>query len=204
MRDLVARVAPDVRDGDRVLASIEPGCGLSAGTLRPGGYVFATIHRAANRAPESMMAWTSILADAAADRPVVLALHPGTRDALDAAGIALADGIRVVEPQPYRTSIALQLHAAAVVTDSGGIQREAAWLGTPCLVLRSTTEWVELVEQAGRVVVVDLDRARAAEELTRLAPLDRSVELARDRAAGLDLQPSGAAEAIVAARERGP
>jgi hypothetical protein len=88
---------------------------------------------------------------------VVLALHPGTRAALDAAGLALP-GVAVVEPQGYRSSLALQLHAAAVLTDSGGVQRESAWLGVPCLVLRTTTEWVETVGGAGSsAVLIGLD-----------------------------------------------
>ena len=131
--------------------------------LTPGGYVFATVHRAENREPDAMRAWSALLASVAADRPVVLALHPGTAAALEARGIRLADGVHVVAPQGYRTTLTLQLHAAAVLTDSGGVQREAAWLRTPCLVLRDRTEWVEAVaESEGRMVVVGLDEALAA------------------------------------------
>ncbi len=84
----------------------------------------------------------------------MLALHPGTLAALDSTGIALGPDVIVTPPFGYRSSLALQLHAAAVLTDSGGVQREAGWLGVPCLILRSTTEWVELVEaSAGRMVV---------------------------------------------------
>jgi len=102
----------------------------------------------------------------------------------------------VVPPLPYRTTLALQLHAAAVLTDSGGIQREAAWLGTPCLVLRDTTEWVEAVaSSAGRMIVVGLDRARAVAALADVAGPDAAARAAV-RAAQLRLPPSGAAEAI--------
>jgi UDP-N-acetylglucosamine 2-epimerase len=108
--------------------------------------------------------------------------------------------VTVVEPQGYRTSLALQLHAAAVLTDSGGVQREAAWLGVPCLVLRGTTEWVEAVaESAGRMVVVGLNAERAADELRRLAAPDRAVELAEGRARNLDVRPAGASELITEA-----
>jgi UDP-N-acetylglucosamine 2-epimerase len=116
--------------------------------------------------------------------------------------VALPAGVYVIEPQGYRTALALQLHAAAVLTDSGGIQREAAWLGVPCLVLRDRTEWVEAVaESGGRIVIVGLDRARAAEALGRLAPIGRAVADAGARAAGLALAPAGAAEAIAVALE---
>jgi UDP-N-acetylglucosamine 2-epimerase len=112
--------------------------------------------------------------------------------------------IRVVEPQGYRTTLALQLHAAAVLTDSGGIQREAAWLGVPCLVLRATTEWVEAVaDSGGLMVVIGLDAQRAADELDRLTPVDGAEAMARARAAGLHVAPAGAAAAVVAALEAG-
>ena len=203
MQDLAARVAADVRGpdalgpaGDALAAAGAPDL---AAALRPGGFVFATLHRAENREQPALVAWAAILGDAVRpDRRLILALHPGTRVALENAGIVLPPGIRVVEPLGYRTSLTLQLHAAAVITDSGGIQREAAWLGTPCLVLRSATEWVEAVsDSAGRMVVVGLDRARAAIELVRLAPAGTSEELARARAETLDLRPAGAARRIV-------
>lgn len=193
MQDLAARVAAEVR-GPEALAAVATALGLP---LVPGGYLFATVHRAENRDPDAMRAWSGILAGAAAARPVVLALHPGTREALDAAGIELDPGVRVVPPQGYRTTLALQLHAAAVLTDSGGVQREAAWLRTPCLVLRETTEWVEAVaDSGGRMVVTGLDGDRVAAELARLAPVAAAGDLAAERAATMDLEPAGAAQAI--------
>lgn len=206
MQDLAARVSVEVRDpaildsiAARLAASGTPGL-----ELRPGGYTLATVHRAENREPAALRAWAGLLgAVARADRPVVLALHPGTRAALDAAGVAVPASVRIVEPQGYRTTLALQLHAAAVLTDSGGVQREAAWLGVPCLVLRDRTEWVEAVaDSGGRMVVVGLDAGRAAAELDRLAPADSAEAIARARAAGLALAPAGAGAAIVAALVR--
>src|SRR5688572_17114289 len=133
MQDLAARTAATVRD-PAVLAAV---AGVLGVDLVPGGYLFATIHRAENRAPEAICAWAGLLgAVAVPERRVVLALHPGTRTALDGVGVALPDTVLVVEPLGYRSTLALQLHAAAVLTDSGGIQREASWLGVPCLVLR--------------------------------------------------------------------
>jgi UDP-N-acetylglucosamine 2-epimerase len=199
MEDLVARVGPEIRE-----PAVVVGIGRSLGIdLVPGRYCFATIHRADNREPAALRAWSALLdAVASPDRPVVLALHPGTRDALEREGVRPGRDVRIVEPTGYRSSLALQLHAAAILTDSGGVQREAAWLGTPCLVLRPTTEWVEAVEgSGGRMVVVGLDRERAAAELARLAPIDRAEALARSRARDLDLRPAGAADAIVAALE---
>ena len=201
MQDLAARVAAEVRD-PAILAATDVGARLG---LRPGGYVFATIHRAENRMPEAIRSWVGLLGDVARpDRPVVLALHPGTAAAAATAGAILAPPIHVVEPQGYRTALALQLHAAAVLTDSGGVQREAAWLGVPCLVLRGSTEWVEAVaDSGGSMVVVGLDAKRARDELDRLAPMDRAEKLALDRLARPSLQSAGAAEAIATALEAG-
>jgi UDP-N-acetylglucosamine 2-epimerase len=215
MQDLAARVGREVV-GERALADVSDHLmrtgrlapvgrvpDVSPPVLRPGGYLLATIHRAENREPATMLAWSVLLARVASpDRPVILALHPGTQIALEQAGIALADDIRVVDPQGYRTSLTLQLHAAAVLTDSGGVQREAAWLGVPCLILRGTTEWVEAVAGSeGRMVVVGLDAEKAVDALETLAPPERAEGLARARAAAFDLRPAGAAEAIVAALE---
>jgi len=86
MQDLAARVSREIR-GPEAVRSVGARLGIP---LEAGRYLFATIHRAENRDPDAMRAWAAILADAAApDRPVVLALHPGTRVALDDAGIRL-------------------------------------------------------------------------------------------------------------------
>ena len=198
MQDLAARTSADIREPDALAA-------LGLG-LEPGGYLFATIHRAENRLPDAIVSWTALLAAVArSDRPVVLALHPGTREALARTGTSLAGDIRVIEPQGYRTTLTLQLHAAAVLTDSGGVQREAAWLGVPCLILRSTTEWLEAVEEsAGAMVVVGLDRDRAVAALDELAPIEKSREAARERAVRGTVEPAGAVDAIVAALETIP
>jgi len=217
MQDLASRVSAEVRDAavleefaERQRRLIDTGSarsGAAAGRpLEPGAYLFATVHRQENREPAAMAAWAAILADAASpERPVILALHPGTRVAMDRAGISCGPNVLIVDPQRYRTSLAFQLHAAAVLTDSGGVQREAAWLGVPCLVLRGTTEWTEAVsESAGRMVLVGLDRALAAVELARLASRDDARLVARERAAALDLRPAGAADSIVMALEAPP
>jgi UDP-GlcNAc3NAcA epimerase len=204
MQDLAARVALEVRDPATLEAAGEAlaaaGDADAATMLKPGGFVFATIHRAENREAAALGAWAAILADAARpDRPVILALHPGTRVALEDAGITLPPSVRIVQPLGYRTSLTLQIHAAAIITDSGGVQREAAWLGTPCVVLRATTEWVEAVEgSAGRMVIVGLDRVLAARELERLAPSPGAEAAALARAGLLELQPAGAGRRIAA------
>jgi UDP-N-acetylglucosamine 2-epimerase len=200
MQDLAARVGREVCHADALAEATDQlaASGLST-DLRPGRYFFATIHRAENRQPDALRAWAAMFDRVATpDRPLILAIHPGTRRALERERVATGPNVHVVEPQGYRTSLTLQLHAAAVLTDSGGVQREAAWLRVPCLVLRSSTEWVEAVaDSGGQMVVVGLDAATAVEAVTRLAPVETSHELARSRAASFSLQPAGAATAIV-------
>jgi UDP-GlcNAc3NAcA epimerase len=205
MQDLAAGLSREVRD-PAVLGPIAEAFPAGAGgrALVPGGYVLATVHRAENRDPDAIRGWLAILGAASLGgaRPVLLPLHPGTREAVAAACEGIPDGVVVLPPLGYRTMLAMQLHAAAVLTDSGGVQREAAWLGTPCLVLRRTTEWVEAVaDSRGTMVVVGLDPARAAAELARLARPDEAPALAAARARDLEIPASGAAEAIAAALE---
>ena len=199
MQDLAARTVNEVRDPD-LLARV-PLDQDGRRRLEAGKYLYATVHRQENREPQALADWAGLLSAVAThDRPVVLALHPGTRAALQRNAIALARDVVTLDPLGYRTSIALQLHAAAVLTDSGGIQREAAWLNVPCLVLREVTEWVEAVaESGGRMALVGLDRRKAVEALERLAPVDDGQRSARERAATVVVGNSGAAEAIARA-----
>jgi UDP-GlcNAc3NAcA epimerase len=201
MQDLAARTSMELRDPATLDAMTTA---LGGHRLHPAGYLFATIHRQENRQPAALRAWAALLDRVArVDRPVVLALHPGTGAILAAMGIGLAANVLVVPPQGYRTSLALQLHAAAVLTDSGGVQREAAWMGVPCLVLRRSTEWAEsLAGAAGRMVIVGLDSDRAERELADLAPVVGGGELVRERTLRLDLAAAGAADRIVAALDQ--
>ena len=191
MRDLAARTLTEVRKAS-ALADI------GGGGLRTGEFLFATVHRAENRAPDAIRGWVGLLDSVArADRPVVLALHPGTRAAMEALGVAPSSNVFVVEPLGYRSSLAAQLHAAAVLTDSGGVQREAAWLGTPCLVLRGSTEWVETTEgDAASSVLVGLDAGKARDALDRLAPPERAPAEAARRAREQSIETDGATETI--------
>ena len=148
--------------------------------------------------PAAIRSWAAMLrAVARRDRPVILMLHPGTRAALAASGEELGPDVRLSEPLGYRSSLTLQLHAAAVLTDSGGIQRESGWLGVPCLILRSSTEWVELLAASGgRMALVGLDPDRAVRELERWAPLGSGPDLAAARSRDVAIAPAGAADAI--------
>jgi UDP-GlcNAc3NAcA epimerase len=140
--------------------------------LEQGSYLAVTAHRAGNvDQPERLEALVSLLE--ALPAPVVLPLHPRTRARLRSAGLAeRLDGIRVVPPLGYLDFLKLTRHARAVLTDSGGVQKEAYLLGVPCVTLRDTTEWVETVE-AGWNTLVDLDRDAALAALERRPPPER-------------------------------
>ncbi len=160
MVDVALLFQPRCRDDDRPLRD--------AG-VEDGGYVLVTAHRAGNvDDPERLRALVDLLL--AVPLPVVLPLHPRTGARLDAAGwldeLASADHVRLTPPLGYLAFTSLLLRAHAVLTDSGGVQKEAYLARVPCVTLRDTTEWVETVD-AGWNVLVDLDRDAA------LAGLDR-------------------------------
>jgi UDP-N-acetylglucosamine 2-epimerase len=94
--------------------------------------------------------------------PVVLPAHPRVRDALAALGMGSGGMLHLVPPLGYFEMIGAVRDASIVITDSGGVQREAYWLGTPCLTIRSVTEWRETVDLGANVLVAP---SRAEEEL---------------------------------------
>jgi UDP-GlcNAc3NAcA epimerase len=142
--------------------------------LEPRGYLLATAHRAGNvDDPARLRSLVEVLRAAAAESPVVFPVHPRTRARLRDAGLEAAlgeAGVRAVEPLGYLDLTALLRRARAVLTDSGGMQKEAYVAGVPCVTLRDTTEWVETVE-SGWNRLVDLDPAAALAALRDLAPL---------------------------------
>jgi UDP-N-acetylglucosamine 2-epimerase (non-hydrolysing)/UDP-GlcNAc3NAcA epimerase len=140
--------------------------------LEPGSYLAVTAHRAGNvDPPERLRRLVELLE--ALPPPVVFPIHPRTRGRLEEAGLlGRLDGLRVVRPLGYLDFLELARHARAVLTDSGGVQKEAYLLGVPCVTLRDTTEWVETVA-AGWNVLVDLDRDAALAALERRPPDER-------------------------------
>ena len=106
------------------------------------------------------------------DMPVVFPVHPRTRKIAEAFRVGCNDNITTCEPLSYLDMLALQLHARAVVTDSGGMQKEAVTLGTPCVTLRDRTEWVETLEH-GWNRLADTDPVKIAELAMQPAPATR-------------------------------
>jgi UDP-N-acetylglucosamine 2-epimerase (non-hydrolysing) len=132
--------------------------------LADGEYVLATVHRAANTDDtERLAAILDALADA--DAPVVLPAHPRTESRLREYDMweRATERLQVVEPVGYLDFVRLLDGAERVATDSGGVQKEAFFLRTPCVTLREETEWVETVEAGANVLAgADADAIREA------------------------------------------
>jgi UDP-N-acetylglucosamine 2-epimerase (non-hydrolysing)/UDP-GlcNAc3NAcA epimerase len=144
--------------------------------VSPGEYLFITAHRAGNvDDPERLRKLVEVIE--ALPLPAVFPLHPRTRARLEAqpelvARLERLPGLRLTPPLGYLDTLHLVIHARAVVTDSGGLQKEAYLLSTPCITLRPSTEWVETVD-AGWNTLVDLDARDAALALDREPPAER-------------------------------
>ena len=140
--------------------------------VEPGAFLLVTAHRAGNVDDPARLERLVALLEALPD-PAVLPLHPRTRARLETSGLLArleaAPGVRLSAPLGYLEFTALLHHARAVLTDSGGVQKEAYLAATPCVTLRSTTEWTETVD-AGWNVLVDLDAAAALAALEREPP----------------------------------
>jgi UDP-N-acetylglucosamine 2-epimerase (non-hydrolysing)/UDP-GlcNAc3NAcA epimerase len=164
MVDVAQMLAPRARAHTEVLERL----GLQA-----GDYLVATAHRSGNvDDPARLERLVELLLTVPA--PVVLPLHPRTRARLEAAALydRLAAGVQLVPPLGYLDFTALVLHARGVLTDSGGVQKEAYLAGVRCVTMRSTTEWTETVD-AGWNELVDLDAEAAVAALERPLPSER-------------------------------
>jgi UDP-N-acetylglucosamine 2-epimerase len=144
---------------------------LPAATRTPPPYekpfAVLTLHRAANTEPEQLR---RIVAEVCASGwTFVFPVHPRTRRVLDEHGIELGNTVEPVAPLGYLDMLALVAASERVVTDSGGLQKEAYWLGIPCVTLRPSTEWVDTVRVGANTLVDPAD------------PRDLSVALADAR-----------------------
>jgi UDP-GlcNAc3NAcA epimerase len=135
-----------------------------------GDYLLVTAHRAGTvDDPKRLRRLVELLRSLPGE--VVFPVHPRTRARLRDAGLSL-DGVHALEPLGYLEFMSLLVNARGVLTDSGGVQKEAYLAGVPCVTLRDTTEWVETV-QTGWNVLVDLDREAALAALERPRPTER-------------------------------
>jgi UDP-N-acetylglucosamine 2-epimerase len=127
--------------------------------LKSKNYYLATVHRAENtdnyeRLKNILTAFSKL------DKVVVFPVHPRTKKMIEYFGLNnLLDGILVIEPVGYLDMIKLEKNAKAILTDSGGVQKEAFWLKVPCITLRDETEWLETVKYGwNRIVGTDCEK----------------------------------------------
>ena len=175
---LVGDVMADVSLRFSGLAA-ERSTALAEHEVEPDAYLLVTAHRAGNVDDPARLARLVELLEALPER-AVLPLHPRTRTRLEAAGLldrlTAAPHLVLTPPLGYLDFLELLRNARAVLTDSGGVQKEAFLLATPCVTMRDTTEWVETVE-AGWNVLVDLDRDAALAALERPLPAGERPDL---------------------------
>jgi UDP-GlcNAc3NAcA epimerase len=127
-----------------------------------GQYFVATIHRAENTGDAARLA-AIVRALDTLPLPVVFPMHPRVKGAMTALGLATGKQVSAIGPVGYVTMMALVRHARALLTDSGGLQKEAYWLGVPCVTLRDETEWIETVESGWNTLAgADAGRITAA------------------------------------------
>jgi UDP-GlcNAc3NAcA epimerase len=158
MADACFRFTPIARERSRILELL---------ALLPGRYVVATIHREANVRPERLARIVDGLGRIA--EPVLFPAHPRTRSVLG----EVPPNVRLLEPLGYLDMAALCSQARVIVTDSGGLQKEAYWYGVPCVTARPSTEWVDTVEVGANVLVDDDPERLAAEVASAHMPVER-------------------------------
>jgi UDP-GlcNAc3NAcA epimerase len=178
MADVSKQLVPIARERSRILEELG---------AEPGAYLVATVHREANVRPDRLARITDGLSRL--PEPVLFPAHPRTRAALASNRLLLAPHVRLLDPLGYLDLAALASQARVIVTDSGGLQKEAYWYGVPCVTMRPSTEWADTVELGANTLVDDdPDRIVAAVASARI-PDDRPPLYgdgrAADRIAGL-------------------
>lgn len=126
---------------------------LSALDLQPQNYYLATIHRPNNTdEPKALELICNVLDEVAKSIPVVLPLHPRTRKKMNEFGLQVSH-VKCIDPVGFLDMIQLESQASLIITDSGGVQKEAYFHQVPCVTLRPETEWIELVQHGWNIVV---------------------------------------------------
>ena len=125
---------------------------LSSLDVEPGSYLLVTVHRPANTDhDENLLSILDALGETGEE--IIFPAHPRTAQALARLGRETPSNVRVLEPVSYVNMLKLEKEARLILTDSGGMQKEAYFLGVPCVTLREETEWVETVEAGWNILV---------------------------------------------------
>lgn len=132
----------------------------------PGSYAVATVHRQANVEAERLHAL--LTGFGRVELPIIFAAHPRTATTIASAELAVPANVELVAPMGYLAFASAASQARVILTDSGGLQKEAYWYRIPCVTMRPSTEWVDTVEQ-GANVLVDADPDALAAAVARAA-----------------------------------
>lgn len=178
---LVGDVMLDVLNWAKQSANGDSPAILDRFGLRKQAYLVATVHRSENtdeaaRFSRILSAFDSV------DEPVVFPVHPRARKIITETGLRPEAHVHLIDPMGYLDMVALVGSARLVITDSGGLQKEAYWLSVPCLTLRDETEWVETVD-AGWNVLVGADSDKIVDAVHSFAPPNAHPALYGDGAA---------------------
>jgi UDP-N-acetylglucosamine 2-epimerase len=154
---VLARVVSNVGDTMydsllRFLPTLEMMDAATKHGFEDGGYAFMTLHRAETvDEPGTLRSVIASVGSLGVD--VAFSVHPRTRERLKEFGIGIPPAIRLLDPLPYVEALSLAGRSKFVITDSGGLQKEAYWLGKPVLIARKETEWMELVKAGAAFLV---------------------------------------------------
>jgi UDP-GlcNAc3NAcA epimerase len=161
MADANFKLAPIARERSSILADLE---------LEPGTYAVATVHREANVRPDRLARILEGLGRI--DEPVIFPAHPRT-SAVARSSCLAPSHVRMIQPLGYLDFAALASQARVILTDSGGLQKEAYWYGVPCVTMRPSTEWKDTVEVGANVLVDDDPDAIVAAAANAQMPPER-------------------------------
>jgi UDP-N-acetylglucosamine 2-epimerase len=169
MYDALLRFLPIAEEKSTILESLE---------IERGKYYLATVHRAENTEnPERLRSILLCLEEI--NDLIIFPMHPRTANALEHFQLDLPRNVCVVDPVGYLNMLILQKYAMAVLTDSGGIQKEAYFLGVPCITMRNETEWIETVE-TGWNVLVDVDPEEVKTSINKPKPAEHPLSIFGD------------------------
>ena len=164
----VGDVMLDVLDWTKQKLSEQQGRALQKFDVQNKGYLLATVHRSENT--DDLSKLSEILsAFNAIQEPVIFPVHPRARKMIQQAGVKIHPNVRLVQPVGYMDMVALAASARLILTDSGGLQKEAYWLKVPCITLREETEWVETVN-AGWNTLVGSNSEKILQSVGSFAP----------------------------------
>jgi UDP-GlcNAc3NAcA epimerase len=157
MADACFGLAPIARERSQLLTDL---------ALEPRRYVAVTVHREANVEPSRLAGIVAALGRL--PEPAVFPAHPRTASVIATQTIPLPGNVKLLPPLGYLDFAALASQARVIVTDSGGLQKEAYWYGVPCVTLRPSTEWVDTLE-VGANVLIDADPQRIVAAVAKAA-----------------------------------